>query len=202
MTDLPFRIIAHYERHALQWDADRQAGTWLEKPWHDRFIAALPAAADVLDIGCGSGRPVAEHLAAQGCRVTGIDSSPSLIALARERLPEHAFLVADMRTLALGRRFAGILAWDSFFHLGFDDQRTMFPVFAAHAEPGAVLLFNTGPHHGEAVGEYRGDPLYHASLAPEEYRARLADAGFEVVAHVAEDEAEAGGRTVWLCRGR
>jgi hypothetical protein len=33
-----------------------------------------------------------------------------------------------MRSLTLGRRFGGILAWDSFFHLRQDDQRRMFPI--------------------------------------------------------------------------
>ncbi len=74
------------------------------------------------------------------------------------------------------------MAWDSFFHLGFDDQRRMFAVFRAHAAPGAPLLFTSGPRHGEAIGRFRGEPLYHASLAPDEYRALLAANGFAVVA--------------------
>jgi len=104
-----------------------------------------------------------------------------------------------MRQLALGRRFEGILAWDSFFHLDHDEQRRMFPVFADHASVGTVLMFNTGPQHGEGVGEYRGDPLYHASLSPAEYEALTARFGFDVLQHVAND-AQAGGRTVWLCQ--
>jgi hypothetical protein len=104
-----------------------------------------------------------------------------------------------MREVALGRRFHSILAWDSFFHLEFDDQRKMFPIFAGHAEAGAYLMFNAGPKHGVAMGEYRGDPLYHASLDPAEYEGLIKQHGFEVVEHVANDP-EAGGRTVWLAR--
>ena len=33
----------------------------------------------------------------------------------------------------------------------------------------ALLMFNSGPAYGESVGEYRGDPLYHASLDPDDY---------------------------------
>jgi hypothetical protein len=64
-----------------------------------------------------------------------------------------------------------------------------------------MLMFNTGPAHGEAIGNYRGDPLYHASLAPKEYRILISQSGFEVVDRVANDP-RAGGRTVWLCRKR
>jgi hypothetical protein len=62
-------------------------------------------------------------------------------------------------------------------------------------------MFNTGPEHGEAIGTYHGDPLYHASLAPDEYRALANRFGFEVIEHVAND-ARVGGRTVWLCKRR
>src|SRR3954469_1600763 len=77
------------------------------------------------------------------------------------------------RGLSLGQRFDGILAWDSFFHLRPGDQRAMFPVFRDHAAPGASLLFTSGPRAGVAMGEWQGEPLYHASLDPDEYRALL-----------------------------
>ena len=106
-----------------------------------------------------------------------------------------------MRTLALGRRFHGILAWDSFFHLPVDDQRAMFPIFRRHAAPDAGLIFTSGPRHGEAIGSYQGEPLYHASLAPDEYRARLDENGFDVVSY--DEEAPAcGGHTIWVAKCR
>ena len=195
------RIIAHYEKHAAAWAADRATLGWNDRPWHDRFVALLPHGSSVLDLGCGPGVPVARHMAAQGLKITGVDSSPTFIALCRERLPDHDWILADMRTLSLGRKFNGILAWDSFFHLKPDDQRAMFGVFAAHAAPQALLMFNGGPAHGEGVGSYRGDPLYHASLDPEEYAALLDRNGFSILAHIVEDP-NAGGRTAWLARQR
>jgi SAM-dependent methyltransferase len=154
----------------------------------------------VLDLGCGTGEPIAGALVEAGYVVTGVDSAPAMIALCRARFPDQTWHVADMRRLALGRGFAGILAWDSFFHLEPDDQRAMFATFRAHAAPGAALMLTSGPRAGVAMGSFEGEPLYHASLAPEEYRALLAAHGFAVVAHVAEDP-DCGGRTVWLARG-
>lgn len=187
-----------YERHAAAWDGARPKAL-LEKAWLDRFREALPPGAPVLDLGCGAGEPIARYLIACGYRVTGIDTSPSLVKLAAERFVGHAWIVRDMRGLDLGARFGGILAWDSFFHLTRDDQRAMFPVFRAHAAPGAALLFTSGPEDGEAIGSFEGAPLYHASLGPDAYRALLEENGFEVLAHVSEDET-CGGRTVWLAR--
>jgi cyclopropane fatty-acyl-phospholipid synthase-like methyltransferase len=161
--------------------------------------ANLRKGADVLDLGCGSGRPVAQFLVEQGFHVTGVDSSPTMISLCRSRLPDQTWIVADMRRLSLGKTFDGILAWDSFFHLDHNDQRRMFAVFEAHAADGATLMFNTGPEGGEAIGEYRGDPLYHAGLDVTEYIRFVERYGFDVVDHVVNDS-RAGGRTIWLGR--
>jgi SAM-dependent methyltransferase len=199
MEDAADRIASHYERHALAWDADRRAASWGDKPYIERFLSLLPSASTILDLGCGGGSPVALHMVAQGFRVTGMDSSPTLISLCRERMPDQDWIVADMRSLALGRRFGGILAWDSFFHLRNKDQETMFQVFATHAAPDAVLMFNAGFDRSEIVGSYRGDPLYHASLEPSEYEALLVGHGFELIEHSINDLTK-GGRIFWLAR--
>jgi SAM-dependent methyltransferase len=198
MSDEAGNITGLYERHARTFDRLRGRELF-ERIWLDRFTSYLPQGGAVLDIGCGMGEPIAAHLIGQGYAVTGVDAAPSLIAFCRERFPDQSWQVADMRTLDLGRTFHGVLAWDSFFHLKQDDQRRMFSVFRAHAALGAVLMFTSGPEAGEAVGIFEGEPLYHASLDPAEYRALLVDNGFEVLAYTAEDAA-CGGHTVWLAR--
>ncbi len=195
------QVIALYERHARAWDADRGRRLGPEKLWLDRFASLLPRGAAVLDIGCGSAEPIAKYLIGRGFDVGGIDASPAMVSICRERFPGREWVVADMRALSLGRRFQGLVAWDSFFHLPREDQRRMFSVFAAHAAPGAALLFTSGPSHGEAIGVYRGEPLYHASLAEAEYRSLLLRNGFDAVSHAKEDP-ECGGRTLWLARLR
>ncbi|OBJ05445.1 methyltransferase [Mycobacterium alsense] len=192
------RVVDLYQRHAVAWSRDR-GDHLLERDWLDRFLGIAPSDPAVLDMGCGSGVPMARHLIEHGCRVTGVDASSAMVAMCADRFPNHEWRVADMRTLRLGRAFDAIMAWDSFFHLPQADQRRMFPIFAHHAATGAALMFTSGPSAGERVGSYRGEPLYHASLDADEYRRLLRANGFEVVAHVVEDPA-CGGRTVWLAR--
>jgi SAM-dependent methyltransferase len=194
------RIIGLYQRHAGEWDKDR--GRSLdEKAWLDRFLALLPQKASILDIGCGSAEPIARYLIEIGCEVTGIDSSPALISLCKDRFPDQGWIVSDMRTLSLDRRFDGILAWNSFFHLCPQDQRQMFPIFSRHAGTKAALMFTSGPGHGEAIGTYQGELLYHGSLDGAEYLSLLDQNGFEVVSHVVEDP-NCGDQTVWLAQSR
>lgn len=124
-----------------------------------------------------------------------------MIAMCRVRLPRHRWIVGDMRHLALGEQFDGILAWDSLFHLDRDEQRLMFLRFAAHARPGAPLLFTSGPADGEAIGTFGGEPLYHASLDPQEYEATLVQQGFSVKTFCRDDPA-CGNHSVWLATYR
>jgi len=198
MTSPADRIIDLYSRRAQDWDADRGRGLE-ERPWLDRFLAHVPPDGTVLDLGCGSGEPVGRYLIENGRKLTGVDASPGAIDLCRARFPDHDWVVADMRALDLGRRFDGLIVWHSSFHLTREDQRALFVVLARHVTPGGVLMFTSGDEDDESIGQWRGEPLYHASLSTAEYRARLEDAGFEVIDHVVGDYTR-GGVTVWLCR--
>jgi SAM-dependent methyltransferase len=189
-------VVDLYERHAEAWDRDR-GRSLEERAWLDRFLSHVRPGGTVLDVGCGMGEPLARYLIDRGFGVVGVDASPAMIERCRARFPDSEWVVADMRGLELSRRFEGIVAWDSFFHLGMDDQRGMFPRFAAHALAGAPLMFTSGPKEGEAIGSYCDEPLYHASLSPFEYEQRLATSGFVVREYIAEDP-DCGEHTIWL----
>lgn len=189
-------IVDLYDRRARDWIADRGRDlTPADQTWLARFAAMLRPGDRVLDLGCGSGRPMAAALLDQGFEVTGVDASAALVAQACADLPRGWFVQADMRSLDLGQTFAGLLAWHSLFHLTPEDQRLALARLIAHAAPRAVLMFSSGPAEGHVIGDWRGEPLYHGSLDPEAYRALLSEAGFEVEQGVwAEDG------LVWLAR--
>jgi SAM-dependent methyltransferase len=52
----------------------------------------------VVDVGCGTGRAVAE-LAALGATATGLDLNPAMVGVARERHPECDYRVGDAHRL-------------------------------------------------------------------------------------------------------
>jgi len=161
----------------------------------------LPPLSIVLDIGCGSAEPIARYFIEHQHEVVGVDSSSTLIDVCKARFPGQEWVVEDMRNLSINRQFNGILAWDSFFHLSPEAQRSMFPIFRMHAALRAALMFTSGPAYGEAVGTYEGEPLYHASLDGAEYQTLLDENGFEVAEHMVEDP-NCGGHTVWLAQLR
>lgn len=75
---------------------------------------ATNASGPVLEIGCGSGRVLAA-LTDLGLPLTGIDSSPSMLDIARLRLPDSVELVeCDMRRLSEPGALAGGPFWLAF----------------------------------------------------------------------------------------
>jgi ubiquinone/menaquinone biosynthesis C-methylase UbiE len=187
-----------YEKNATRFDAERDKSL-IERAWLDRFCALLPPGARVLDAGCGTGDPIARELIVRGCRVTGVDFAAAMLDIARARHPGACWVQADMRDLALGATFNGIIAWHSFFHLTPEEQKRALARLAAHLGAEGVMMLTVGPEVGEVLGHVGDDVIYHASLTREEYERLLGDAGVMVVEFVADDK-NCGGATVLLAR--
>mgnify|MGYP001066754425 CR=1 FL=1 len=105
----------------------------------------------VLELGCGTGRiliPIAEA----GLEVVGVDRSPSMLAVAKQRVTTLSsevqgrieLLEGDMRNFSLGRRFGLIMIpYRSFLHLlATDDQRATLGCIREHLSDGGRLVFN------------------------------------------------------------
>ncbi len=187
-----------YEDTAARYDAERSRALF-EARWLARFTAALPAGAHVLDLGCGTGEPIARWFIAEGFRVTGVDFAEAMLDLARARWPQGDWRQGDMRNFGLPERFDGLIAWNSFFHLTTDEQRACLPRLAEHVKPGGVLMITVGPSEGETSATVGGQAVYHASLSPAEYVTILQDNGMRLTGFLAEDP-ECASHTVLMAR--
>lgn len=171
----------------------------MEEFYLREVLNKLNGRTEILDLGCGSGEPIARFFIEAGCLVTGIDVAPAMLEICRARLPKALWIQCDMRLMRLQRQFDAIIAWDSFFHLPANDQRRMFQLFQQHVAPHGLLLFTSGPRAGTAIGSMHGHDLFHASLDAEEYELLLASHGFEILLH-RENDPTCGDHTVWLAQ--
>jgi SAM-dependent methyltransferase len=103
-------------------------------------MAALPAGARVLDVGCGPGATVG-FLAGQGLWAVGIDASSKLLRQANGRLPQHPFSQALGQALPFAaNQFDGLLAECCLSLLG--DPVQALAEFARVLRPGGTLILS------------------------------------------------------------
>lgn len=99
----------------------------------------------VLDAGCGTGA-LAVEAARRGAHVTAVDLSPTLVRVARERVPQQLgrgridFRVGDLFDPALGR-FDHVVCMDSLIHYDMPDILRVLSGLAASADTSIAFTF-------------------------------------------------------------
>ncbi|MBK8323775.1 MAG: magnesium protoporphyrin IX methyltransferase [Betaproteobacteria bacterium] len=99
----------------------------------------------ILDAGCGTGA-LAVEAARRGAHVVAIDISPTLVGLARERLPHDLgaghvdFRTGDLLDASLGR-FDHVVAMDSLIHYTAPDILRVLRQLASRTDGSLVITF-------------------------------------------------------------
>jgi ubiquinone/menaquinone biosynthesis C-methylase UbiE len=163
-----------YETAFAGFTAQREEAEWLANE--------LPANARVLDVGCGTGRPVTEVLAAAGHRVTGYDVSPTMIGIARTQIPGATFDVADLRILDQpASSWDAVVVCYSLLQLTRAEIDAALAKFADWLAPSGIFLMVTLPVDVEGFDfVFMGKPVTVSSYSAEGYRERLTRLGLEV----------------------
>jgi SAM-dependent methyltransferase len=148
-------------------------------------LAVLAPGSRVLDVGSGTGRPVAERLVAAGHDVVGIDVSPVMVDIARRQVPGARFEVADVRTWASpAGSFDAIAAVFSLLTMPRPELDATLARLAAWLVPGGRLVLATVPADVEGLEiEFLGRPIRATTYPVDVLLERLRDAGLEVGDH-------------------
>ena len=144
----------------VQWFDDARTKTLMELEYLNLIVKSVPVGGFVLDLGCGTGEPIAQFFINKGFQVSGVDGSRNMIELCKRRFPSERWIVSDMRDINLKQKFDVVLAWHSFFHLEHDSQRKMFKIFSEHTKPGGILAFTSGNEEGEVWSNNDGQELF------------------------------------------
>lgn len=183
----------------IDWFDDARTKSLMESEYLNLIVKTIPQEGSILDLGCGTGEPIAQFFIEKGFKVTGVDGSQKMIERCKTRFPSERWIVSDMREINLHQQFDAILAWHSFFHLDHDSQRNMFKIFESHIKSGGILAFTSGDEESEVWSDNGGQQLYHASLSTEEYNSLLKDSSFKLLVHKIRDP-ECGEATVWVAQ--
>jgi 2-polyprenyl-3-methyl-5-hydroxy-6-metoxy-1,4-benzoquinol methylase len=194
-----------YDQIADQWYSSGRDEAYVERVlgYVDRILHRLPPGAKVLDIGCGTGDPIAKHIVQRGYRVIGIDESQEMLRIAKSVVPAAELIHADMVEVEFGERFAAAIAWDSVFHVERKHHAGIYRKLAALLEINGRLLLSvggSGPENlasggSDAEGftsEMFGQTFYYSGYAPDVARRLIEAAGFEIELWEVDDPSSRG----------
>ncbi|KAF3483041.1 uncharacterized protein GIQ15_02365 [Arthroderma uncinatum] len=162
-------------------------------------IRRLPSQSKVLDVGCGTGRPVADTLVSAGHEVCGIDVSQEMINIASAQVAGK-FMKADMRTYNPDCLFDGVFVILSLFQITPGETYSMCFRFSEWLKPGGYVVIGVTPSTSLPAGQYTIDPTWDCArqmgkpwmdmytnetfFSEDGWRKMLQCAGFEVESEV------------------
>ncbi len=164
------------------------------------LLAALPAGAAVLELGCGAGLPTTRRLAARFA-VTGVDLSPRQVALARRNVPNAAFVVGDMTALAFSpASFDAVCAFYAITHVPREEHAGLLSNIAAWLRPGGLFVasFSDGGTTGDVEDDWHGAPMYFSGYDAATNRRLVREAGLVIERARAETDEEFGRPATFL----
>jgi 2-polyprenyl-3-methyl-5-hydroxy-6-metoxy-1,4-benzoquinol methylase len=116
----------------------------MEKKYLKLIVDTIPQSGSILDVGCGSGEPLAKYFIEKDYSLVGVDNSDVMIELCCQRYPKNKWLLMDMRSLNLDRQFDCVIAWHSFFHLPKEEQEAVLVNMICHVAESGLLVFTSG----------------------------------------------------------
>jgi ubiquinone/menaquinone biosynthesis C-methylase UbiE len=150
-------------------------------PMLEEFSARVAKGAKVIDLGCGTGVPVAKFLEKKGFEVTGIDFSEGMLALARENVPNARFVEMDLRRLRFRENsFRGAVSFYAMIHIPRREHAGIYRKLHRIIKPGGLLLANAcGPDAWEkTVKDYFGVEMFWSFYGPRRTLKIIETAGF------------------------
>jgi cyclopropane fatty-acyl-phospholipid synthase-like methyltransferase len=191
-----------YDQIAEQWRKNFRGQAYVDRTlrYVDRVLEGLPPQAKVLDLGCGTGSPIAIHIIDCGFRVIGVDQSEKLLEIASTVVPEAELIHADMVDIQFSETFAAAIAWDSVFHLPREQHPAIYRKLADALEPGRRLLLSVGGSGAESMdssqggitSEMFGQAFFYDAYAPDIARQLIEAAGFAVEVWEVDDPSSRG----------
>ncbi len=186
------------------WSDDRPSATRLAML--DLALAAIPAGAEVVDLGCGAGVPMTLALA-RDRRVTGFDLSETQLRMARANVPGATFHQADLVTLDLPSASTdAVVAFYVLTHVPRDAHADLLRRISRWLRPGGVLLASFGVEDdpGGVEDQWLGVPMYFSHFSARVNRRLVAEAGLVVESAdvLVEPEDRFDARFLWVLARR
>ncbi len=147
------------------------------------FSDMLPKNSDVLDIGCGSGRPITQYLSDEGHRLLRIDISPGQIGKARLQLVKSNVAIADMMNYKYpDDHYHGLVCLHSLVHVERIYHSKLLKIFYRALKPGGLILISINTDSKEGISYLNSDiPMFYSHFDEFESIKNITSANFSII---------------------
>ena len=170
-----------YNNIAALWDNARVSLSDKEREYLGELLSGMEIGSSLLDLGCGTGRPISEYVLSEGYNLTGVDQAENLLAIARERMPQATWIESSIEDFNSTLKFNAIICWDALFHIDRSRHEKIFAKFAQMLLPeGRLMLTCGGSEHPAFTDTMFNQTFFYDSFPPETVVLMLKNSGFEM----------------------
>ncbi|MGV3742913.1 MAG: class I SAM-dependent methyltransferase [Burkholderiaceae bacterium] len=171
-----------YNAIADEWRRARSKFYGREREYLDMLVGGLASGSRILDLGCGTGKPMAAYLIAQDFRVIGVDQAENLIGFAKTDFPGERWITSSIQHYDFGDEFSTALIWDALFHIERGQHaRILKNVVARLPAQGKMMLTVGGSSHPPFTDFMFGQEFFYDSHTPQETEKLLCELGCRVL---------------------
>ena len=164
---------------------------WPRLKWLKKILNQIEPGSTVLDIGCGSGKPVDIEIE-KNHKVFGVDISKEMIKIAKNNVPNGEFIHKDFRDLEFSNNsFDAIVAFYVIELIPRKEHEAVLYKFMKWLKPKGFLLFTLEANeYIDETGEWLGETIFISSYDSETMKKIVNKVGFKILETTIETQIE------------
>ncbi|NYZ74192.1 methyltransferase domain-containing protein [Candidatus Micrarchaeota archaeon] len=146
----------------------------------------FPKGSTILDLGSGTGVPIAKFLVNKGYDIIGIDFAENMIKLARKNVPRAKFIKMDITKMKFKpNSFDGAVSFYAIIHIPREKHACVYKKLHRILRPNSHMFLNASGYDvngWEGYGkDYLGVPMFWSYYGPKKTSRLIVNAGFEII---------------------
>jgi len=137
---------------------------------------------EILDLGCGAGKPIDRFFINKGHSVTGIDISKTQIKLAKSNVPKARYTVKDISNLKKAEyQVDAVVSFYVIIHIPRETHEQLLDTINSFLPTGGLILLTMGSSDWESIEEFYGTEMYFSHYGSEQNTEMVERTGFEII---------------------
>lgn len=160
-----------YNKYAKSFD-EKIAGLSIYDPSYDHLLTKIHRRSEILDLACGPGN-VSFYLKKKKpeLSITGIDMSEEMIHIAKRKIPDGLFYVADIFQTDFGKRFDCVVCAFAIPYMNREEILEALSIIRKHLKPAGIyyVSFMSGEKEGFEKTSFSEDDRLYVHYHPKEF---------------------------------